>query len=283
MALAHTATLEEQRDEDRLRRTMRSIIDFAMKDKSISGCTFTSVTALGGSRGNRPDDVLSVDRLMDHLLASCPVALERHHVYLSQQIALFVGRILDVPMCEYKEAAMLFRRGGRWVGINDLFDCQRLERRFDRRIEGPRVGRFRQLLGLAADLAASVRLSRLPWLAGLAARTLPLLWSGLDYRRIPKEIFLLNVSTVCDPNNFDASIARRCERPIYTVAPTGIRTCLSSHLMIDFLRKRTAADQSDSGDEAAARGKTLPSLESDKTAACSAVADPAGQPSRPRG
>jgi hypothetical protein len=227
--------------------------------------------------------VLSVDRLMDRLLASCPVAVERNHVYLSQQIALFVGRILDVPMCEYKQAAMLFRRGGRWVGINDLFDCQRLERRFDRRIEQPRVGRFRQLLGLAADLVASVRLSRLPWLAGLAARTLPLLWSGLDYRRIPKEIFLLNVSTTCDPNNFDASIARLCERPIYSVADTGIRTSLSSHLLIDFLRDRRAADQSRGDDEAVARQKPSTSLESDTTAACSALPDPPGRPSRPRG
>jgi pyruvate-formate lyase-activating enzyme len=257
MALAHTVNLDDQRDEDRLRRTLRSIIEFAMKERFVSGCTFTSVTALGGARSLRPDEVLSVDRLMDQLLAACPVAVERNHVYLGQQTAFFVGRILDLPMCEYKQAAMLFRRGGRWVGINDLFDCQRLERRFDRRIEGPRVGRFRQLLGLVADLAASARLSRLPWLAGLAARTLPLLWSGLDYRRIPKEILLLNVSTTCDPNGFDASIARRCERPSYAMAGTRLRTGLSAHLLIEFLRERTAADQPGNSKEAAARAKAI--------------------------
>ncbi|MCX6916361.1 MAG: radical SAM protein, partial [Verrucomicrobia bacterium] len=257
-ALAHTVNLDEQRDEDRLRRTIRAIIEFAMKERFVSGVSFTSVTALGASRNNRPDEVLSVDRLMDRLLAACLVAIERNHVYLTQQIALYVGRILDVPMCEYKQAAMLFRRGGRWVGINDLFDCQRLERRFDRRIEQPRVGRFRQLLGLVADLAASARLSRLLWLAGLAGRMLPLLWSGLDYRKIPKEILLLNVSTTCDPNNFDASVARRCERPTYSVSDTGVRTRLGAHLLIDFLRERTAADQPRNGKEAAVRKKGFP-------------------------
>jgi MoaA/NifB/PqqE/SkfB family radical SAM enzyme len=258
MALAHTVNLDEQRDEDRLRRTMRSIIEFAMKERFVSGVTFTSVTALGGSRSNRPDEVLSLDRLMDRLLASCPVAVERNHVYLTQQIAWFVGRILDVPMCEYKQAAMLLRRGGRWVGIDDLLDCHRLERRFDRRIEQPRSGRFRQLLGLATDLVASARLSRLPWLAGLAARTLPLLWSGLDYRRLPKEILLLNVSTTCDPNNFDASVARRCERFGYALAGTRVRIGLCSHLGIEALRERTAADDPRNGNEAAARQERFP-------------------------
>jgi len=281
MALAHTVNLDDQRDEDRLRRTMRSIIEFTMQERFVSGCTFTSVTALGAARSNRPEEVLSVDRLMDRLLAACPVAIERNHVYLGQQAAFFVGRIVDVPMCEYKQAAMLFRRGGKWVGLNDLFDCQRLERRFDRRIAGPRLGRFRQLLGLIADLAASVRLSRLPWLAGFAVKTLPLLWSGLDYRRIPKEILLLNVSTTCDPNGFDASIARRCERPSYAMAGNRLRTGLSAHLLIEFLRERAAADQSHDGDAPAARPKPLPSVELDKTARSSALANPPRQPSPP--
>jgi len=235
---------------------MHSMIEFSMKERFVSGVSFTPVTALGGSRSLRPEEVLSVDLLMDHLLASCPVAVERNHVYLGQQTAFFLGRILDVPMCEYKQAAMLFRRGGRWVGINDLFDCQRLERRFNRRIERPRVGRFRQLLGLVADLAASVRLSRLPWLAGLAARTLPLLWSGFDYRRVPKEILFINASTTCDPNGFDSSIARLCERPSYSMAGTRSRNGLSAHLLIEFLRERVVADQPPNSKEAAERAKT---------------------------
>jgi hypothetical protein len=145
------------------------------------------------------------------------------------------------------------------------------------------VGHFRQFLGLVADLAASVRLSRLPWLAGLAARALPLLWSGFDYRRIPKEILFINASTTCDPNGFDSSIARLCERPSYSMAGTRSRNGLSAHLLIEFLRERTAADQPRNSKEAAARQEPLPSLESDTTVACSALPDPSGRPSRPQG
>ncbi len=282
MALSHTVNLEEQRDEDRLRRTIRAIIEFAMKERFVGGVSFNPITAVGASRSNRPDEVLSVDRLMDQLLAACPVAIERKHVYLTQQIALYIGRILNVPMCENKQAAMLFRRGGRWVGINDLFDCERLERRFDRRIEQPRVGRFRQLLGLVADLAASARLSRLPWLAGLAARTLPLLWSGLDYRRLPKEILPVKTGTCCDPNNFDASAARWCEKGSYVQSGTRMKTGLCSHLAIEALRERTAADHPRNGNEAAA-AKAI-SLEPDKAPAGSALAGPPpGRPSSLQG
>ena len=92
MAFAHTVNLDEQRDEKRLRRIMRSLIEFTMKDRFVSGVTFTGLTALGGSRSIRPEEVFSVDRLMDQLLASCPVAIERNHVYLTQQTAFFVAR-----------------------------------------------------------------------------------------------------------------------------------------------------------------------------------------------
>lgn len=230
--IGHTIVSAEREDRPRLRRVIRAIVEHAMGHRFVTGVTFAAVAALGGSRGAPPDEVMSVDQVMDEIHRSFPVAMPRRDVYLSQRLTQCVARIFGLPMCEYHQAALLFRSRHGWRTLGDYLDCARLEARLDARVARGPSGRAALAAGLAADLLASSRLAELPGLARLGLSIAPLFVRRLDYREIPEDILPINAGTVCDPHNFDASVARRCEKgAASTVGDRIVRETVSQMVM----------------------------------------------------
>ncbi len=216
ITLAHTITIAEQADRPHLRRIMRAIISYAMGQRAITGVTFSAVAALGALRGRSADDEMPVDEVMDEIVRAMPLPIDRRHVYLAQRITHAVARLFGLPMCVYHQAALLLRAGDGWHGLDHFLDCERLEARLDTRLDGWPASRAGIFAALASDLALTARPARAPALAKLGLGVLPLFLGGLDYREIPDGILPINAGTVCDPHNFDATVARRCEKLAYS-------------------------------------------------------------------
>lgn len=215
ITLGHTISLEEQADKSRCLAEMRSIMEFGMREKFVRGLTFRSLAALGGVRHLGPEEVMSIDQVMDWVVEACPVPISRRDAYLSQRLVQAMARIFGLPSCEYVQTAVLFRRGDSWVGIEELFNCDRLERRLDARATQWPQSRSRAIAAFAADLLASVRPTRITTLMSLGMKVLPMFTNRYDFAAIPDCILPLNASTVCDRHNLDSSVARRCEKTVF--------------------------------------------------------------------
>ena len=64
-------------ETDASRAALRSIIEFAMSRTFVRGLTFQSAVALGGSRHLPAEEMLSVDAVMDRVVAALPVPVPR--------------------------------------------------------------------------------------------------------------------------------------------------------------------------------------------------------------
>ncbi len=191
---------------------------------------------------------------MDEIVAASPVPVERNHVYVAAELLHLISRILDLPLCEYRQAVILLRQGQRWVGIDTFLDCDRLQRRLKARIGGMPQRRWEIALRLAIDLLFCARFSRLLGMARLGFQALPLFLRRWDYAAIPATILPLNAGTTCDRFNLDLTVAERCEKTFYTQQGEKTWKEPASRMWIRHLRERLrkdAATASRSGDAAA--------------------------------
>ena len=239
VTLGHTISPAEQHDKKRAREEMRSIMEFGMRERFARGLTFRSLAALGGTRHLAPEEVLSVDQVMDEVAAASPVPIRRRDAYLSQRLVNVMARIFGLPSCEYVQTAVLFQRGGQWVGLDHFFDCDRLERRLDERIGRWPVTRIGLLAAFLVDLLASARPARVPALIGLGLGVLPMFTNRFDFASIPAGILPLNASTVCDRHNLDSSVARRCEKIVLSQVGGDVVKETTSQMAVRYLRLRT--------------------------------------------
>ena len=101
ITLGHTIELAEQHDKERARAGMREIMEFGMTESFVRGLTFRSLAALGGTRHLGPEEVMSVDQVMDLVVEACPVPISRRDAYLSQRLVQVMAYIFGLPCCEY--------------------------------------------------------------------------------------------------------------------------------------------------------------------------------------
>lgn len=238
--LGHTI-VPGQSDGDR-RRQLRALIELAMARPFIRGFTFQGAMALGGARHLGADEVLSVDRVMDHVVDAMPIPYQRREAYLAQRLVHLVARVFDLPMCSFVQAAPIFRVGGGWVGLAHLFDLDELERRLDARMDAWQDTRRQLPRALASDLARAARPGRLPSLLRLGLQTLPVFLRDYDFANVPPSVLPLVSITVCDRHNYDASVARRCEKATHTRVDGQIVQETCSEMVIRHLRERTASE-----------------------------------------
>jgi pyruvate-formate lyase-activating enzyme len=235
------------------RATMRSVIDYAMTHDFVRALAFQSAVAVGGARDLPAGEVLSVDCMMDDIVAALPVAAERRHMYVAQKLMGLATALLRLPLCENSQFAMLFRVGDRWVGLDHFLDCDALDRRLDERLRTAPVTRARLLRALTTDVLATARLRRLPSLARLAWQVLPVFWRRFDLSRVPRSILPLASTTACDRYNYDASLARRCDKWGSSMVRGEVVHELLSTMTIRQLRERAAPPVAASGDPDARR------------------------------
>lgn len=224
------------------RATMRSIVEYALRHDFVRALAFQSAVAVGGARHLSADDVMSVDRMMDDIVAAAPVPLERRHMYVLQKLMGIATALLRLPLCENSQFAALFRVRHGWVGLDHFFDCDGLDQRLERRLTTAPVTRARLLQALTVDLAATARLNRFPAFLRLAWQVLPVFWRRFDLSRVPRSALPLVSTTACDRFNYDGSLARRCDKwGNSMVRGTAVRELLSA-MMVRQLRERAAAD-----------------------------------------
>ena len=240
LTLAHTISRAEQRDPARLRRVIASLARYSMKESFVNGVTIQAVTAVGSSRDLLPEDVMPIDAVMDEIVAASPVPMQRRDVYLSAQLLHLLSRIFELPLCEYRQAAVLLRDGDRWMGIDAFLDCDRLQRRLDARVHTVPAPRWKLLARLAIDLLASARLSRMPGMARLGLQVLPLFTRRWDYSSIPHSILPLNAGTTCDRYNLDLSVAARCEKTFHSQLGASVWKESASETFVRQLRERAS-------------------------------------------
>jgi hypothetical protein len=245
--LAHTVTVDELRDPARLRRCLDALIAYAKDGHGVRGVGFSCLTALGGERELSGEWVLSVDRMIDHLVDSPLVPVARRHVYTAEHLIHWFYHLAGDPVCEYKQTIVLLRHGGAWVGLDAFVDCDALRRRLDARLAKGAPSRWRRALGLAFDLARSLRPRQAHHLVGMGLRVLPFLWHGRDYRRLPEILLVLTAGTACDPNNYDETVARSCEKPFHTFEDGCARVASSSRFLIRKLRRPGDGDGTTGG------------------------------------
>jgi pyruvate-formate lyase-activating enzyme len=221
--------------------TMRAIIEYAMAHDFIRALAFQSAVAVGGARDLSAGEVMSVDRMMDDIAAAAPVALERRHLYVAQKLMGVATALLRLPLCENSQFAALFRVGSRWVGLDYFFDCDALDQRLDQRLRQAPVTRGRLLQALMIDVLATARLRRLPSFLRLAWQVLPVFWRRFDLSRVPRSILPLASTTACDRHNYDASLARRCDKWGSSMVRGTVVHELLSAMTIRQLREREGA------------------------------------------
>jgi len=220
------------------RATMRALIDYALRHDFIRALAFQSAVAVGGARHLPATAVLSVDRMMDDIVAAAPAQLERRHLYVLQKLMGAATALLHLPLCENSQFAALFRLGDRWVGLDHFLDCDALDQRLHRRLTAVPVTRARLLRALTVDVLASARPSRFPAFVRLAWQVLPVFWRRFDLSRVPRSILPLASTTACDRHNYDASLARRCDKwGSSMVRGAAVRELLSA-MMLRQLRER---------------------------------------------
>lgn len=197
---------------ERRQRSMRAIIEYAMENDFVRALAFQSAVAVGGARGLAAGEVISVDRMMDDIVAALPMPHARRYAYVAQKLMGLATALLRLPLCENSQFVPLLRAGGRWVGLDHFFDCDALDRRLDERLKAAPVSRAQMLMGLTVDVLATARLRRLPSFLSLAWQMLPVLWRRFDLSRVPRTVLPLASTTACDRYNYDASLARRCDK-----------------------------------------------------------------------
>ncbi len=249
--IGHTIEPSEQHDREGLRTHLRQLIAYAMSHEFVRGVTFQGTAALGGMRHATADDVWSVDQVMDEIVAAIPFSVARRDVYLTQRLVHLVAKLFGLPMCEYVQTAVLFRVGERWVGLDHFFDCDKLERRLDMRLEEWSTTSRKLLRALAADMVACARASRVPSLAWFGLQLLPVFFNRYDFASIPRSILPLVSISVCDRYNLDSHVARRCEKMVHLQVGERAVTQSCSDMMIRQLRERTVLDATQRGNGSA--------------------------------
>ncbi|GMV42883.1 MAG: hypothetical protein AMXMBFR64_45990 [Myxococcales bacterium] len=224
---------------------LQRLLAYAQGHDFVRGLTFQGTAALGGTRDAPPASLLSVDAVMDRVVGALAdqAPFPRRQVYVAQKLVYLLARLFDLPICAYVQAALLFRVGDRWVGLDDLVDCDALDARLDRRVERWRSwSRPRQALALAADLLATARPQRLPSLLRLGLETLPVFLRRLDFGSIPRSVLPLVSITICDRYNYDEAVGRRCEKGVQSVVRGQVVTELCSEMAIRQLRERVGGE-----------------------------------------
>lgn len=254
-ALAHLAkhdvpvvlhqTLPPGTDADRQAAAMRTLIDYALAHEHVRAVAFQAVVAIGGARHLAAADVCSVDRAMDRVLAALPVRVARREVYVLQKLLGLMSGVTGTPRCPHMQVALLVRDGGRWSGLDALVDCARLDRRLDGRLGRRPFTRGRMLWTLAVDGAAAVRWRHWRRLLRLARRVAPAVRRGFDVGRLPRDVLPIVASTVCDRFNYDATLARRCDKVVYSNVRGRVIRELASRMSLRQSRER--AENEDHG------------------------------------
>ncbi len=239
VTLSHTITAAEQDDPARLRRVMRSLIEHAMRDRTIGALNFQALSALGASRDRASSESMSVDRVMDRIVDALPVPVERSHVYVTQQLVQWISRLYGLPMCKYHQAIVLVQSRGAWASIDHYLDCKKLDRKLEAREGAWPTSRLALGAALGADVLSCMRPGRLGESAELAAKLFGLFARRLDNASLPSCLLPVNAGTTCDRNNFDASIGRRCEKWSYSQLGDHVHPETISQMTMRLVRKRT--------------------------------------------
>jgi pyruvate-formate lyase-activating enzyme len=217
---------------------MRELIAYAMEHDCVRALAFQSVVAIGGARHLGADEVTSVDRAMDQIIAALPVKIERREVYTLQKLFALVSGLLRMPRCPQYQPVVLFRLGDRWTGLDTFLDCETLDRRLDERLRRRPLTRARMLQALLADVAAAVRWRQMPALLRLAWQVLPVFRRQLDIADIPKSILPIVATTVCDRFNYDDTLARRCDKIVHSNVGGHVIAELASAMSLRHMQER---------------------------------------------
>jgi len=221
---------------------LRALMAYAMEHDCVRALAFQAVVAVGGARHLAADEVVSVDRAMDEIVAALPVRVDRREVYTLQKLFGLVSGVLRMPRCPHMQLVALFRLNGAWVGLDHLLDCAALDRRLDRRMRRLPLTRLRMIRALVMDVGASVRWRRLPALLRLAWQAFPVFLRDLDIANIPKAILPIVATTVCDRFNYDHTLARHCDKRVHSTVRGAVIAELASAMSLRQLRERAAHD-----------------------------------------
>lgn len=239
--LGHTILADD--DPESSRRTIRSIVEYAMTHDFVRGLTFQSAVALGASRDLQSTDMLSVDGVIDRVVEALPVRVSRNVTYPTQKMLYLAARVFGLPMCSYVQAVPLFHTRAGWVSLDRFFDIDRLDRELDRIFDS--LPRTRAGI-VAAITRAGVRSARargLPGLAALVVSLLPVFARGYDFDSIPKTALPLVSISICDRHNMDATVVRRCEKSVWSIVRGVPRQELCSEMVLRQLHERVMGQQ----------------------------------------
>ncbi len=241
VSVALHATLEPgqtKRPPHERARSIRALIDYAAEHPFVHAVAFQVAAAIGGAKDIDSSDLSSVDRSMDDIVAALPVPIERRHVYVGQKLLGLATAALQVPLCEQIQVVPLFRVGDRWLTLNDLFDCDALDRRLDAALKVPPTSRVGLVRLLTSLMVLSVRVRQLPALLRLGWQVLPVFLRGFELSKVPRSILPIASTTVCDRYNFDGSVARRCDKTVFTNVNGKVISELASEMSLRHLRER---------------------------------------------
>jgi pyruvate-formate lyase-activating enzyme len=230
--------------ETNLRRSaIREVIQYAMEHDFVHNIGFQSASALGGARDAALDQLAPTDRVMDMVVESSPVPMVRRHVYTTQKLIFLMTGLMQQPWCEHTHMAMLFRAGQEWLTLDQLLDCDALDRRLDRYFTGRPVARAQMLRALAVDVIACVRPRRALTLALLAAGMVPSLYKEFDRSKVPRTLLPIGASMLCDRYNLDRSVQRRCDKMSHSAEYGTVVVESCCEFVIRDLRRRVAEEQ----------------------------------------
>jgi uncharacterized radical SAM superfamily Fe-S cluster-containing enzyme len=241
IGLHHTVPPHSQQAPDvNQAAAMRSLITYAMEHDAVRALAFQAVVAVGGARHLAADEVASVDRAMDEIIGALPVKIDRREVYTVQKLFGLVSGLLRMPRCPHMQFVVLFRTHQRWAGLETFLDCERLDRRLDKHLDGRPLTRGRMLRSLLMDVAAAVRWRQLPALLRLAWQVFPVFVRQLDIAHIPKTILPIVATTVCDRFNYDDTLARRCDKLVHSNVRGQVVAELASQMSLRQLQERAS-------------------------------------------
>ncbi|MCZ7687456.1 MAG: radical SAM protein [Sandaracinaceae bacterium] len=230
--IGHTIVQAEREDRPRLRRVIRAIVEHAMGHRFVTGVTFAAVAALGGSarRAARRGDVGRPGHGRDP--PEPPPSRCRGATSTCRRRSPSASRASSGCRCASTTRRRSCSAPGTVGARSATTSTAHGSRPGSTRVARGPEGRAALAAGLAADLLASSRPAELPGLARLGLSIAPLFLRRLDYREIPEDILPINAGTVCDPHNFDASVARRCEKgAASTVGDRIVRETVSQMVM----------------------------------------------------
>jgi len=195
-------------------KEMIRILDFGVSHDFVKEVFFLGCRFLGKAKDLPIERCMMPDELIDVLEEETRGKISRENVFKFQKLYFALLSGFSIRKCFYINHFIISRDKNGYVGIDRLFDLDRIQAKLER-FKELKVKKHKSALPyLITSLAGSF--SNFKNIKELLSFGLPFI-KGFDLRRLPRKTLLLGFISACDAYSLDYQIARNCGKGTVSV------------------------------------------------------------------